>query len=58
MEWSKLIEGALGSSPMAMVLGFAVWTLWQSNQRKDTEIARLNDARVKDLLEVAHKSDD
>lgn len=43
---------------MAMVLGFAVWTLWQSNQRKDTEIARLNDARVKDLLEVAHKSDD
>lgn len=55
MEWSSLISSALGSSPMALVLGFAVWTLWQSNQKKDAEIQRLNDKMVDALLEVAHR---
>lgn len=58
IEWTKLLEGALGSSPIALVLGFAVWTLWQSNQKKETEIARLNEARIKDMQEVVRKDDD
>lgn len=55
MEWSSLISGALGSSPMALVLGFAVWTLWQSNQKKDEQIQKLNDKMVDALLEVANR---
>ena len=57
MEWTKLLEGALGSSPMALVLGFAVWTLWSANQKKEAEIQRLNEARIKDLIEVANRDD-
>ena len=52
MEWTKLLEGALGSSPIALVLGFAVWNLWSSNQKKDAELQRLNDARVSDLRDM------
>lgn len=58
MEWSKLIEGALGSSPLSLVLGFALYQLWQSNAKKDAEIARLNEKMVDQLLEIAHKDDD
>jgi len=58
VDWQNLISGALGSSPLALVLGFATWSLWQANQRKDAEIARLNDQRVKDLIAVAARDDD
>jgi hypothetical protein len=57
VEWSALIEGALGSSPMALVLGFAVWTLWKSNAEKDAEIRRLNEKMVDAMLEIAHRDD-
>jgi hypothetical protein len=58
VEWSKLIEGALTTSPMALVLGFAVWRLWQKLEAKDAEIQRLNEARAKDLLSISHGSGD
>lgn len=57
MQWSALIEGALGSSPMALVLGFAVWKLWTSNEAKDAEIKRLNEKMVDAMLEIAHRDD-
>jgi hypothetical protein len=57
MEWSTLLEGVLTGSPMALVLGFAVWTLWQANQKKEAEIQRLNEARIKDMIEVANRDD-
>lgn len=57
MQWETILSGALSSSPTALILGFAVWTLWGSNQKKDTEIQRLNQARVDDLLEVAKRDD-
>jgi hypothetical protein len=58
VDWQKLLEGALGSSPIALVLGFAVQRLWTKLETKDAEIARLNDARVKDLIAVAARDDD
>jgi hypothetical protein len=51
------LEGVLSSSPLAIVLGFAVMQLWKSNQAKDAEIARLNQARVADLLMVSKLDD-
>jgi hypothetical protein len=57
VEWPTIISAALGGSPLAIVLGFACWALWQANQRLQTEISRLNDQRVKDLLEIAHRDD-
>lgn len=58
MEWSKLIEVALGSSPLALVLGFAVWSLWKRLEAKDAEIRQLNEQNRQALLEIAHRSDD
>lgn len=57
MEWSKLLEGALGSSPIALVLGFAVWSLWGKNREQEKEIQRLNDARIADLKAIAERDD-
>ncbi len=42
---------------MAAVLAFCAWKFWNRLAEKDAEIARLNEARVKDLLEVAHRDD-
>lgn len=53
MQWTNLLEGVLSSSPIAVVLGFAVWALWGSNQKKEMEIQRLNEARISDLIEVS-----
>jgi hypothetical protein len=58
VDWETLLNGALGSSPMALVLGFAVHRLWSKLETKDAEIARLNDARVKDLIAIAARDDD
>ena len=57
MEWTKLLEGALGSSPIALVLGFGVWRLWGANQLKDAEIQRLNEARIQDMKAIASRND-
>ena len=57
MEWSTLLGSVLSGSPLALVLGFAVWTLWNSNQKKEAEIQRLNEARIKDMIEVASRDD-
>jgi hypothetical protein len=57
VEWTSALEGVLSSSPLAIVLGFAVMQLWKSNQAKDAEIARLNQARVADLLMVSKLDD-
>ncbi len=57
MEWQKLLEGALGSSPIALVLGFAVQRLWSKLEQKDAEIRELNSARVKDLIAIAARDD-
>ena len=56
MQWENLINGALGSSPMALVLGFAVHRLWAALRERDAEIARLNEARIQDLLSVSRHS--
>jgi hypothetical protein len=58
VEWQKLLEGALGSSPIALVLGFAVQRLWSKLEQKDAEIRELNSARVKDLIAIAARDDD
>jgi hypothetical protein len=55
VEWQTLLSGALGSSPLALVLGFACWKLWARNEAKDLELKALNDKMVAMLLEVAHK---
>lgn len=57
MEWLKLLEGALASSPMALVLGFAVHRLWGKLEQKDKELAELNKARIEDLLRIAQQND-
>lgn len=57
MEWQKLLEGALGSSPVALALGFATWSLWQKTREQEKEIARLNDARIADLKAIAERDD-
>lgn len=58
MEWLKILEGPLASTPLAGVLGFAVWNLWRKLEAKDAEIQRLNAERVKDLIQVAARDDD
>lgn len=58
MEWSKLLEGPLASTPLAAVLGFAVWNLWRKLEQKDVELKELNQQRVKDLIQVAARDDD
>jgi len=57
VEWQKFIEGALGSSPIALVLGFAVWTLWSELKASRAETKAANDARIHDLLELAKRDD-
>lgn len=60
MEWHAIIQGLLGSSPLAGALGFACYKLWakleqkdQTIQEKDTVIAELNEARVNDLRQIS-----
>lgn len=43
---------------MALVLGFAVWSLWKRLEAKDAEIRQLNEQNRQALLEIAHRSDD
>ena len=64
MEWHQLIQGALASSPLALVLAFACHRLWtkveqkdQALAEKDKEIARLSEARVQDLMRIAQQND-
>jgi hypothetical protein len=57
VEWIKLLEGALGATPMAACLGFAVHTLWRRCCEKEAEIQRLNEARVQDLKAIAERDD-
>jgi hypothetical protein len=58
VEWVDLLKGALGSSPIALVLGFACQRLWAKLEQKDAEIRELNSARVKDLIAIAARDDD
>lgn len=58
MEWQNLIGTALGSTPLAAVLGFAVWNLWRKLEAKDAELRELHQQRVKDLIAVAARADD
>jgi hypothetical protein len=57
VEWQTLLEGALGSSPIALVLGFATWSLWGKNREQEKEIQRLNEARIADLKAIAERDD-
>jgi len=57
MEWLELLKGPLASTPIAAVLAFATWRLWLKNEAKDAEIARLNQARIDDLKEIAKLDD-
>lgn len=58
MQWQAIIESVLTSSPLAGVLGYAVWNLWRKLETKDAEITRLHEARVKDLNQIAARNDD
>lgn len=58
MEWQKMLEGILGSSPVAGVLGFVAWKLWTKNEKKDEEIARLNEQHSKTLIAISKLSDE
>lgn len=57
VEWHQLIQGALASSPLALVLGFACHRLWSKLEAKDAELAALNKARVEDLLQISKQND-
>lgn len=58
MEWLDLVKAAIGSSPVAICAGYAVHMLWKKLEAKDAEIARLNEARTKDLLSISRGVDD
>lgn len=58
MEWLELLKGPLASSPLAAVLGFAVWTLWKRLEAKDAEIRSLNEEIRTTLIAVSRRSDD
>ena len=58
MEWQKLLEGAIGSSPLAVVLGYVACKLWATVREKDAEIRRLNDQTLRMLTAVSRVSDD
>ena len=53
MQWTNILEGVLSSSPLAGVLGYGVWVLWGSLQKKEEQIQKLNEARIADLIEVS-----
>lgn len=64
MEWQTIINGAIGSSPVAILLGFVSFKLWgkleekeKVIQSKDLEIAALNEKRVNDLRVIAKQND-
>lgn len=57
MEWQRLLEGVLGSSPVAMAMGFATWNLWNKTREQEKEIARLNEARIADLKAIAERGE-
>ena len=58
MEWQSLLGTALGSTPLAAVLGFAVWRLWAKVEAKDAELKALNERFMTILIEVSKLSDD
>ena len=68
MEWTRIFEGALSSSPVALILGYVSWKLWGKTEAKDAElariakessceIARLNEARISDLKALLNEED-
>ncbi len=58
MEWLDLLKGALGSSPIAIVLGYAVHKLWAKLEAKDAEIQSLHRENRETLIAVSKRSDD
>lgn len=59
MEWTKLLEGALGSSPIAVILGYVSYNLWGKLAEKDRIIGekdlliqKLSQDRVNDLKSI------
>lgn len=64
MEWQTILSGAIGGSPLAVVLAFASYKLWSKCEEKDktiaakdAEIAALNEKRVSDLKAIAKQND-
>lgn len=57
MRWDELLTGVLSSSPTALVMGFALVKLWNKLESKDKALEAANDARIKDLIEVAKRDD-
>ena len=55
MEWNKVIEGLIGSSPLAGGLGFACYYLAGQLKEARAEVARLNEARIADLQAIAKR---
>ena len=52
MEWQKILESLAGSGPLAGVLGFAVWRLWDKCQALDAKVDAIQAARLNDLREM------
>jgi hypothetical protein len=64
VEWQTVIMGALGGSPVALVLGFVSYKLWGKLEEKDKTIAAkdlviaaLNEHRIADLKAIAKQND-
>lgn len=64
MEWSKLLDGLATSSPLAGVLGYGCF--WLAERLKESraetkaaqsEVARLNEARIADLRAILKPDD-
>lgn len=58
MEWQKILEGAIGASPLAILLAYISCKLWVTVKEKDAEIRRLNDQTLRMLSAVSRASDD
>ena len=52
------LQGAIGSSPVAIVLGVVAWKLWGKVEQKDKDLTDLHQARVSDLKAVVAKDSD
>lgn len=56
MQWETIINGLLGSSPVAAALGFACYKLWAKVEEKDKDIASLHKEQAEFLQSLLEKS--
>ncbi len=58
MQWQTIINGLLGSSPVAAALGFACYKLWAKVEAQDKEIQELNRQNLEFLKTLLQRPKD